>query len=204
MTVVEIDLYGVVADLGSGIGARLRFVHGEKWRGGEITSDHGAFFGAFVVAGGTRAFFAEVGKFVVAGVSVGPGDVDAGAGFDVDFDGGGFLALVDGCGHRESSAYRVERVLKNCRGRRIQPPAQAPRSNGRRMRRAGMPSALGQPRILPDRDARYLSELSGLWLWLQQSPGGMGLPWGQVVGWPRKLQMRSSSSGEMMCSNLQA
>lgn len=25
---------------------------------------------------------------------------------------------------------------------------------------------------------------------LQQSPGGIGLPWGQVVGWPRKLQMR--------------
>ena len=39
---------------------------------------------------------------------------------------------------------------------------------------------------------------------LQQSPGGMGLPWGQVVGWPRKLQIRSSSSGLMMCSNLQA
>jgi len=47
-------------------------------------------------------------------------------------------------------------------------------------------------------DRCYLS------LWLQQSPGGIGLPCGQVCGCPRKLQMRSSSSGLMMCSNLQA
>ena len=39
---------------------------------------------------------------------------------------------------------------------------------------------------------------------LQQSPGGMGFPWGQVFGWPRNVQMRWSSSGLMMCSNLQA
>src|SRR5258707_1102692 len=39
---------------------------------------------------------------------------------------------------------------------------------------------------------------------LQQSPGGMGLPCGHVFGWPRKVQMRWSSSGLMMCSNLHA
>src|SRR5690349_23553416 len=38
----------------------------------------------------------------------------------------------------------------------------------------------------------------------QQSPGGIGLPCGQVFGCPRKVQMRASSSGLMMCSNLQA
>src|SRR2546429_6127552 len=35
----------------------------------------------------------------------------------------------------------------------------------------------------------------------QQSPGGMGLPCGQVLGCPRNVQMRASSSGLMMCSN---
>jgi hypothetical protein len=35
----------------------------------------------------------------VAGVVVGPGDVYAGAGGDVDFYGGGFFAGVEGCGH---------------------------------------------------------------------------------------------------------
>src|SRR5579872_7198058 len=38
----------------------------------------------------------------------------------------------------------------------------------------------------------------------QHSPGGIGFPCGQVLGWPRKVQMRWSSSGLMMCSNLQA
>jgi hypothetical protein len=35
----------------------------------------------------------------VAGVAVGPGDVDAGAGFYVDFYRGWFFALIDGYGH---------------------------------------------------------------------------------------------------------
>src|ERR1700694_4997119 len=39
---------------------------------------------------------------------------------------------------------------------------------------------------------------------LQQSPGGMGFPCGQVFGCPRNVQMRWSNSGLMMCSNLQA
>src|SRR6266571_8731480 len=38
----------------------------------------------------------------------------------------------------------------------------------------------------------------------QQSPGGMGFPCGQVFGCPKKVQMRWSSSGLMICSNLQA
>src|SRR2546429_7876245 len=39
---------------------------------------------------------------------------------------------------------------------------------------------------------------------LQHSPGGMGFPCGQVFGCPRNVQIRWSSSGLMMCSNLQA
>src|SRR5579872_70596 len=31
---------------------------------------------------------------------------------------------------------------------------------------------------------------------VQQAPGGMGAPWGQARGWPRKAQMRSVASGE--------
>jgi hypothetical protein len=38
----------------------------------------------------------------------------------------------------------------------------------------------------------------------QQAPGGIGLPCGQVFGWPRNEQIRWSSSGVMMCSKRQA
>src|SRR5713101_9694107 len=40
--------------------------------------------------------------------------------------------------------------------------------------------------------------------WVQQQPGGMGLPWGQVLGCPKKVQILSVASKERMCSNLHA
>src|SRR6185312_9757919 len=51
-----------------------------------------------------------------------------------------------------------------------------------------------------DLETTSLSTLAAM----QHSPAGMGLPWGQVRGCPRNVQMRSVASGERMCSNLQA
>ena len=115
MAVVEIDLDGVAADLGGGIRAGFRFEHGEKRRGGKVTLGHGFFFGAFVVAGGAGADVAEVGKIVVAGMAVGPGDVDTGPGFDVDLDGGRFFALVEGCGHKRVISLSFARAFEKSR-----------------------------------------------------------------------------------------
>src|ERR1022692_3834829 len=38
----------------------------------------------------------------------------------------------------------------------------------------------------------------------QHNPGGIGAPWGQARGCPRKVHILSVASGERMCSNLQA
>lgn len=99
VAIVEIDLDGVVADLRGGIGAGLWLVHGEKRGSRKIQGGQIFFFGAFIVAGGARAIVAEIREVEVAGVAVGPGDVDTSAGFHVDFDSDGFFALVEGCGH---------------------------------------------------------------------------------------------------------
>ena len=101
VAVVEINLDGVVADLCGGIGARLGLVHGEERGGGEIQGGEIFFFGAFIVTGGTGAIVTEIGKIEVAGVAVGPGDVDTGASFHVDFDIDGFLAVIEWCRHGE-------------------------------------------------------------------------------------------------------
>jgi hypothetical protein len=100
VAIVEIDLHGVIADLGGGLGAHFGFVHGQGGRG------DGSGFGAWmflldalVVAGGARAFIAEISKIVMAGVIVGPGDVDARAAGDVNFYVQRFFALIDWGGH---------------------------------------------------------------------------------------------------------
>src|ERR1022692_4548305 len=38
----------------------------------------------------------------------------------------------------------------------------------------------------------------------QHTPGGIGAPCGHVLGWPRNVQILSVTSGERICSNLQA
>ena len=133
----EADLYGVVSDNGGGLRARLGFEHGKRRKGvgGWRCGGEGFFFTTLVVARGARTLFAQIGEVVVAGVAIGPGDVDSCAGFDVDLYGG-----------------RLPSWIKW------------------------------------NRHARGQSHLFGFPL--QQSPGGMGLPCGQVLGWPRKVQMR--------------
>jgi hypothetical protein len=59
----------------------------------------GFLFGALIVAGGAWAILAEEGKVKVAGMAIGPGDIDTCSGLHVYFYGCGFFAVIDGCGH---------------------------------------------------------------------------------------------------------
>lgn len=101
VAVVESELDGVVADGSGGSGFGFGLEHRES--GGRNDRGWGCglfiFFAAFVAASGAGAFFAQVGKIVVAGVAVGPDDVDAGPGGDVDFHAGGFFPGINGDGH---------------------------------------------------------------------------------------------------------
>lgn len=58
---------------------------------------------AFLVAGGAGAVIAKIGEIVMTGVAIGPGDVDAGAGGDVDLYAGGFATLVERKRHGKKS-----------------------------------------------------------------------------------------------------
>jgi hypothetical protein len=41
------------------------------------------------------------------------------------------------------------------------------------------------------KSATFVFQLSTVdFFFSQHSPGGIGFPWGQVLGWPRKVQMR--------------
>ena len=88
VAVVEIDLHGVIADLRGGLGADFGFEHGQHGRGDGRGFGGGVslFLVALVVAGGARAFLAKIGKIVMTGVIVSPGDVYARSGGDVDFN----------------------------------------------------------------------------------------------------------------------
>ena len=87
VAVVKIDLYGVVADLGGGLGANFGFVHGQHGRregrgfGGVVLLVLVALF----IASGAGAFLAKIGEIVMAGVRVGPSDIHARAAGDVNF-----------------------------------------------------------------------------------------------------------------------
>jgi hypothetical protein len=116
MAVGEIDLDGVVAYLRRGLSAGFGLVDGQKRRGGEIHGGHGVFLGALVIAGGTGAMLAEVGEVVVAGMTVSPGDVDAGARFDVDFDAGGLFALIDRGRHSGNVSYLLSVSVISLKG----------------------------------------------------------------------------------------
>lgn len=89
---------------------------------------HGAgrfFFGAFVIAEGAGAEVAKVDEVVMAGVIVGPDDVYAGAGGDVNLDAGRFSAGVDGYGHQQlcyqTDAARSAGIIAEARQRSVLP-----------------------------------------------------------------------------------
>ena len=101
MTICEADLDGVIAHLRGGLRAGFGLEHGQSWRGkiqGRCNRRR-FFFRAFFVAGGAGALFAQVSEVEMAGMAVGPDNVDTRAIADVDFDAGGTFALVDGRGH---------------------------------------------------------------------------------------------------------
>jgi len=125
----EADLHGVVAYDGSGLRAQLRLEHGKRSKriGTGRRSGEGFFFAALVIACGAGTFFAQVSEIVVAGVAVGPGDVDPSAGLYVHLHSGRLPSWIEWNGHAR-----------------------------RRRQLFGLP--------------------------LQQSPGGMGFPCGQVLG----------------------
>jgi hypothetical protein len=101
VAVGEGDLDGVVAHCGSFLCAGFGLEHGQRRGRSEsrCCGGVGALSYALVVAGGAGTFVAKVGKIVVAGVAVGPYDVDTGAGGYVDLYAGGLLPWVDGNGH---------------------------------------------------------------------------------------------------------
>src|SRR5580704_618473 len=134
----EADLYGVVADDRGSFGARLGLKHGQGRKCGTpwgCGCGEGFFFPAVVVARGTGTFVPQISEVVVAGVAIGPGNVNSGSRLYVHLHGGRLSSRIEWKGH-----------------------------------------------------ARRRDQLFGFPL--QQSPGGMGLPWGQVFGWPRNVQMR--------------
>jgi len=84
VAVVESDLNGVIADDGGGLRSRFRLEHRQHRRRSAPGGGKHALLLALFVAGGARALVAQVPEIVVAGVTVGPGDIDAGAAADMN------------------------------------------------------------------------------------------------------------------------
>jgi len=111
VAIAEMDLDGVVANWGGRLRTGFGLVQGEERGGGERERRSGILFGALVIAGGTGTIVAQEGKIEVAGVAVAPNDVDTGAGFHVDLDGGRDFALIDGCWHVLRSSASLTSVM---------------------------------------------------------------------------------------------
>jgi len=100
----EKDLNGVVADLRGGLGASLGLEHGKRSELRGARSGDGGFLFALFVARSTGAMLAEIGEIEVALMAVGPSDVHAGAGGDVDFHAERLTTIVEGKRHLENRA----------------------------------------------------------------------------------------------------
>src|SRR5262249_53872591 len=95
VTVGEFNLQGVIAERLGGAGAYFRFVHRkDTCRGWRVGHSGCLFFPPQVVAGRAGAFIAEESKIVMATVSIGPGDIQPGAGGDMHLHVSGFFAWV--------------------------------------------------------------------------------------------------------------
>lgn len=95
----ESDLDSVIADGGSRLSPSLGLEHGQRRCGSRARGGEGALADALVVAGSTGAFFAKIRELVMAGMPVGPTNIDASSAFDVDLYGGWFFSRVDGNRH---------------------------------------------------------------------------------------------------------
>ena len=89
MAIRKADLHGVVADDRGGLRAGLGLEHRQREKGVAPRRRRGEsfFFAALVVARRAGTLFAQIREIVVAGVAVGPGDVDSRASFDVHLYG---------------------------------------------------------------------------------------------------------------------
>ena len=92
VTVGEFDLDGISAHGGGSASRDFGPEHGQS-RGVFFWRDTFILAIAFA-AGGAGAMLAKIGEIIVAGMRVGPGDVDSSAGGDVDFHFDGLLANV--------------------------------------------------------------------------------------------------------------
>lgn len=105
VAVGEINADGVIADSVRRRGFRLGLEHGEFGaqagrRAGGSAERRRRFFLARVVARGAGAIFAQISEIIVARVTVGPDDIHARAGGDVDLHGSGIFARVERQRHR--------------------------------------------------------------------------------------------------------
>ena len=100
VAVGEGDLDGVIADGGGLLCAGFGLEHGQGRGGNRSCAGVGALPYALVIASGAGAFVAEISKIVMTGVTVGPGNVDAGAASYMNFNRRRFLAGIKRNGHR--------------------------------------------------------------------------------------------------------
>src|SRR5580704_6537002 len=85
MAVIETDLDCVIADLRGCLRAQFRLVHRQKRRSWKFLRRMRFFLFPFVVASRTGTVVSEKGEVKMAGVAVGPPNVDTRSRFHVDF-----------------------------------------------------------------------------------------------------------------------
>lgn len=99
VAVGEGDLDGVIAHRSGGFRARFGLKHRQRRRRDRTRAGTGALPYPLVIARGAGTFVAKIREIVVAGVAVGPQDVDTGAAGYVNLHAGGLFPGVDGNGH---------------------------------------------------------------------------------------------------------
>jgi hypothetical protein len=129
VAVVEIDLQGVVADGACGLRRYFRLEHGQERRiqyegrcklGIVFFQLHVffpalRFFLALVIAHRAWALFAQIREIVVAGMIIGPGDVDPRSGGHVHFHAGRFSSCIDRDGHGRAALFLGQRGSEDTR-----------------------------------------------------------------------------------------
>ena len=103
MAVGKSDLDGIVADRRGSLRARLRLEHRQSGRRCRTRAGEGALSYALVIASGAGTLVAKISEIVVAGVTIGPDNVDTGAAGYVNFYRGGFFAGIKRDRHRASA-----------------------------------------------------------------------------------------------------
>ena len=103
MTIRKADLHGIVAHDRCRLRCGLRLEHRKRRKcvGGRRRSGEGFFFAALIITCSAGTLFAQIRKIVVAGVAIGPGDVNSRASFDVHLHGRRLSSRIDWNRHFE-------------------------------------------------------------------------------------------------------